>query len=134
MNTRNTHRLRPIALLGATLLATASLTFAAAPAFAAAPGDGGEGTLTIHKLEQPAEVNLGPNDGSEIELEGAKPLVAGFDACAIKELDLSKASDWERIKDITITLTTGGEPIATEGGTALTLQCLGEKTDRKSVV
>lgn len=93
----------------------------AGPALAA-PGEGGEGTLTIHKLEQ-SDAPLGANDGSEIEIGTAKPLVAGFTACTVDDIDLTDPADWERLKNIVLTLEGDGNPVATEDGTTLTLTC-----------
>lgn len=131
MNTTHNRRIRAVSLLGAALLAATSAAFMATPAFAApgtAPGTGGEGTLTVHKLEQPSGGSLGPNDGSEIEIGGAKPLVAGFRACTVEGFDLAIPSDWERIKDIELSLDASGKPIAQEGGTDLTLTCGDEQS------
>ncbi|WP_217135027.1 SpaH/EbpB family LPXTG-anchored major pilin [Leucobacter chinensis] len=114
------------ALAGAAALTLGSTALFAGPAMAA-PGEGGNGTLTVHKLEQPDSGNYGPNDGSEIDTSGAKPLVAGFTACTIDEIDLSVSGDWNRLSNITVTLDSNGTPIATENGTALTLNCGSEQ-------
>ncbi|SJN10646.1 Fimbrial subunit type 2 precursor [Leucobacter sp. 7(1)] len=119
------------ALVGAAALVIGSTALLAGPAFAA-PGDGGTGTLTVHKLEQPEGGDFGPNDGSEIDVSGANPLVAGFTACTIDDIDLTDPADWERLKDITLTLDGGGNPIATEGGTNLALTCGTEETTQAS--
>ncbi|MFF8817710.1 SpaH/EbpB family LPXTG-anchored major pilin [Leucobacter sp. NPDC015123] len=121
MRKNTSRRLALPALLGAAAIAIGSSAFLSGPAFAA-PGEGGEGTLTIHKLEQP-DGPLGPNDGSEIEVGTAKPLVAGFTACTIDDIDLTIAADWERLRDIVLTLDGAGEPVATEDGTPLALTC-----------
>ncbi len=127
MNHSRTRRSTAISLLSVTALALGSVMVFAGPALAA-PGDGGTGTLTVHKLEQPESGDLGPNDGSEVDTSGATPLVAGFTACSIAEIDLSIPSDWERLAGITVTLDSGGNPIAEESGTPLTLNCLPEQT------
>ncbi|MBL3700649.1 SpaH/EbpB family LPXTG-anchored major pilin [Leucobacter luti] len=127
MNTSLSRRTSAISILGVAALALGSVLLLAGPA-AAVPGDGGTGTLTVHKLEQPESGDLGPNDGSEIETTGATPLVAGFTACTIEEIDLTNPADWERLANITVTLDSGGDPVAEEGGTPLTLTCLPEQT------
>lgn len=114
-------RLSLPALLGAAALALGSIAVVAGPALAA-PGEGGEGTLTVHKLEQP-DSPIGANDGSEIEIGTAKPLVAGFTACSIDDIDLTDPADWERLKNIVLTLDGDGNPIATEDGAPLALTC-----------
>lgn len=94
----------------------------AGPAFAA-PGEGGSGTVTVHKLEQP-EGDLGANDGSQLETSGATPLVAGFTACAIADIDLSVSSDWDRLSKLTVTPVEGDAPVVEEaGGGVLALSC-----------
>lgn len=98
----------------------------AAPA-SAAPGEGGEGSITVFKLEQP-DGDFGPNDGSLLDTTGATPVVAGFTACSIDDIDLSAPSDWERLKNITITLTADGSPVVSESGTALSTSCGAEQT------
>ncbi|MBP6684276.1 MAG: SpaH/EbpB family LPXTG-anchored major pilin [Leucobacter sp.] len=126
MNITQHRRIRPVPILGVALLAATSALFLAGPAHAA-PGEGGDGTLTIHKLEQPAGGSLGPNDGSEIEISGATPLVAGFKACTVEGFDLANAGDWERIKNVKLSLDATGAPIAKEGDTTLTLDCGAEQ-------
>lgn len=112
---------RALALLGVATLAAASVVLIGGPALAA-PGDAGSGTLTVHKLEQP-DGAIGPNDGTEIDVSGATPLVAGFTVCGIDDLDLSDPAAWNRLANITINLDPGGNPVATENGTALALSC-----------
>lgn len=89
------------------------------------------GSITVYKLQQP-EGNLGPNDGSKIDASKATPLVAGFTACAIDGIDLSKPSDWTRLSKVTATLDAEGKTVASEGGQALTAStCTPEqKTDK----
>ncbi|MBK0422056.1 SpaH/EbpB family LPXTG-anchored major pilin [Leucobacter sp. CSA2] len=128
MNHFTTRRHRAAAALGVTALALGSLGLLATPAFAV-PGDGGTGSITVHKLEQPAGA-VGPNDGTEItNLGGARPLVAGFTSCAIENFDLSVASNWDRLRNITVTPgAAGAPPVVAEAATALTLtDCLPER-------
>lgn len=124
MKTTQSRSTAALAALGVAALAAASVAMISGPAFAA-PGAGGDGTLTVHKLEQPESGDLGPNDGSEIEISGAKPLVAGFTACTIEGIDLAVSSEWDRLKDIVVTLDGDGKPIAKEGDADLTLDCSG---------
>lgn len=131
MRNTPTRRRTVTALVGAAALVLGSTALLAGPAFAD-PGDGGDGTLTIHKLEQPEGGNLGPNDGSEIDVSSATPLVAGFTVCTIDDIDLTDAADWERLKGITLTLDGNGDPVATEGGTNLTLTCGTEQMTQAS--
>lgn len=102
------------ALVGSAVLVLGSSMMLAGPAMAA-PGEGGDGTLTVHKLEQPEGGDLGPNDGSELPLTGVNPLEAGFTACSIDDIDLTVAADWERLKGIVVTIDPNGDPVATEG-------------------
>ncbi|WP_164512812.1 SpaH/EbpB family LPXTG-anchored major pilin [Leucobacter chromiireducens] len=127
MNSSRTRRTTALSLLSVTAIAVGTVTMIAGPALAA-PGDGGTGTLTVHKLEQPESGNLGPNDGSQIDTGGATPLVAGFTACTIEEIDLTIPADWERLAGVTVTIDGGGNPVAEEGGETLTLTCLPEQT------
>ncbi|KIP51756.1 SpaH/EbpB family LPXTG-anchored major pilin [Leucobacter komagatae] len=127
MNPTPTRKLRGVALLGAAAIAAGAIGFGATPAFAAQPGDGGTGSVTVHKLEQP-DGDFGANDGSELQLPStAVPLVAGFKVCTINGIDLSVASNWNRMKNLTATAgaAAGDAPIVTEAGTALTLSCTG---------
>ena len=115
-------RMSVTALVGSAVLVLGSSMMLAGPAMAA-PGEGGDGTLTVHKLEQPEGGDLGPNDGSELPLTGVNPLEAGFTACSIDDIDLTVAADWERLKGIVVTIDPNGDPVATEGGTTLALTC-----------
>lgn len=126
MRKSTSRRLTATALLGAAALVVGSTALLAGPALAA-PGEAGDGTLTIHKLEQPEGGDLGANDGTEIDASGANPLVAGFTVCEIDGIDLANAADWERLKNITLTLDGNGTPVATEDGNALTLTCGAEQ-------
>lgn len=100
---------------------------APASAVSAAPGDGGTGSITVYKYEQP-DGDLGPNDGSLLPATDAKPVVAGFTSCAIDGIDLSLSSDWERLKSINLTLAGDGSVIATEEGENLSMTCGTEQT------
>lgn len=94
--------LRGATLLGVAALAVTSLGLASAPAFAA-PGNGGQGTITVHKLDQ-AGGSIGANDGTELSLSGTpKFLAAGFKVCTIANIDLSVAADWDKLKGMTAT-------------------------------
>lgn len=126
MTVTASNRARTIALLSTATLAAAAFTMIATPA-SAAPGEGGEGSITVFKLEQP-DGDLGPNDGSILDTTGAKPVVAGFTTCTIDDIDLSAASDWDRLRNITITLDANGSPIVSESGTALSTSCGAEQT------
>ncbi|KIP51773.1 SpaH/EbpB family LPXTG-anchored major pilin [Leucobacter komagatae] len=112
--------------IGVAALALGAVAFSASPALAA-PGEGGTGTVTVHKFEQPAG-DLGANDGTELETSGATPLVAGFAACAIEGIDLGKSADWDRLSNITITPVEGDIPVVEEAGKGeLTLKCGAEQ-------
>ncbi len=120
---RNTNaRKLATALAGVAALVLGSSALVASPALAA-PGEGGDATLTVHKLEQPEGGNIGPNDGSELQPSGAAPLEAGFTTCTIDDINLASPSDWERLKDLTVTVDASGAPIVTENGTELALSC-----------
>lgn len=117
---------RPRSLLAVGAIALGALVLSSGPALAA-PGDAGTGTITVHKLEQGSS-SLGPADGSQLDIGSATPVEAGFTACVITEFDLSDPAAWDRLSNVTVTLTPGGEPVATEGGTPLTLECGTEQT------
>lgn len=121
MNTSRTHWLKGLAALGAAVVAVGVCGLIATPAHAA-PGEGGTGTVSVHKLEQP-DAPFGPNDGSELTATDATPLVAGFTACSIDGIDLSNSAHWNRLQNIGVTLDGDGNPVASEGGTPLTLNC-----------
>ena len=126
MKTLTTRRTVGTSLVGGVVLATIGLAAVASPALAA-PGDGGTGSITVYKLEQP-DGNIGPNDGSKIDTSKYTPLVAGFTACTIDGLDLSVSSNWDRIADMQVTQSGTSKPVVTEKGTELTLTCAGEQT------
>lgn len=117
--------LRATALLGVAALAAGSLGLITTPAFAD-PGAGGTGSITVHKYEEMGK-EMGPNDGSQLDLSGltTNGLVAGFTACTIGGIDLAKASDWSRLKDLTVTAgnPTSTAPAVMEGANRLTLSC-----------
>ncbi|NYD28436.1 SpaH/EbpB family LPXTG-anchored major pilin [Leucobacter aridicollis] len=123
---------RALALLGVAAIAAGALGVGTAPAMAA-PGDGGTGSITVHKHEYTGTV-LGPNDGTELDLSGqtVNGLVAGFTVCAINGIDLSKSADWKRVNALVATggIGPGARPAVTEGGTPLTLSCGIEKPTR----
>ncbi len=114
-------RSRATALFGAAALVAGSVALIATPALAD-PGDGGTGTVTVHKLEQPSG-SIGANDGSEINTSGATPLVAGFTTCAIDGVDLASSADWSRLKDISATINGSGSLVVTENGSPLSVTC-----------
>lgn len=116
-----TPRQRLSSVLGVAAIAVGSVAFLAAPALAA-PGDGEIGSITVHKLEQP-EGNLGPNDGTEIDIDGAVPLEAGFTVCEIEAVNLAEAADWERLIKLEVTLVDGEDPIVTEGEDTHAVDC-----------
>ncbi|SJN08494.1 Fimbrial subunit type 2 precursor [Leucobacter sp. 7(1)] len=129
--------LRTLALLGTTALTAGALGafgIIAAPGFAApafaAPGDGGTGSITVHKHEQ-TSAPLGPNDGTELDLSGqsVNPLVAGFRSCTIGGIDLATQTDWLRLKNLVVTAAPNPAlpPIVTESGTQLPLTCGAEQ-------
>ncbi|MFT0848724.1 SpaH/EbpB family LPXTG-anchored major pilin [Actinomycetaceae bacterium L2_0104] len=105
-------------------IASLGLIAVGAPALAA-PGEGGTGSITIHKYEQPTDGDLGPADGSDLgAITGQKP-VSGveFSICEIGGLDLAGSADWERISDLGVSLNAQGTPVLsfTGSGTAPTL-------------
>ena len=126
MNTPLSSRTAGFALLGGVVIAAVGLSAAGTPAFAA-PGHGGTGSITVHKLEQP-DGPIGPNDGSRIDTAGAEPLVAGFTACAIDGVDLSVAADWDRLGGLRITQNGTARPVVSEDGAELGLDCGAEQT------
>lgn len=96
------------ALLSATFMSLSTMAIAA-------PGEGGNGSITVHKYEQPDE-NLGPNDGSELEPGQVKPVAGvGFTVCEIQGIDLGNAGDWTRLKN----LVAASDGTVTEGGVEL---------------
>lgn len=134
--------LRTLALLGTTALTAGALGafgIIAAPGFAApafaAPGDGGTGSITVHKHEQ-TSAPLGPNDGTELDLSGqsVNPLVAGFRSCTIGGIDLATQTDWLRLKNLVVTpaAAPAQPPAVTEGGIPLPLTCGSEQKTQAS--
>ena len=119
-------RTRGLAAIGTTVLALGSLGLMASPANAA-PGDAGTGTVTVYKLEQP-NGTIGANDGSQLSTAGTTPLVAGFTACAIDDIDLADAADWNRMKNLSAALNGSGLPVVSEGANTLTTTCFTEQT------
>lgn len=122
--------LRFTAAAGAAALIAGSLMILS-PAANAAPGDKGEGTLTIHKLMQPDGGDIGKNDGSELDLTNLTltPLEAGFTVCEISGIDLGNAADWARIKDLQVDWTDReAAPVVTEDGTNIPITCGVEQT------
>ncbi len=79
----------------------------------AAPGEGGEGSITIHKYEQPLDGDLGPADGSDLgEISGQRPVPGvEFSICEIDGLDLGTSADLDRVSDLGVSLDTQGEPV-----------------------
>ena len=118
-------RVRAASLLGAATIVLAGSGLAASPAFAA-PGDGGTGSITVYKFEQPSG-DLGPADGSKLPdsatADAAPVANVGFTTCLIDGVDLTDSAQWERLKNITLTLDATGAPVATENGSALNLTC-----------
>ncbi|MFC5337943.1 SpaH/EbpB family LPXTG-anchored major pilin [Leucobacter denitrificans] len=125
---KNTHTSsrRRVARFGAAALAAGVLATVATPAFAA-PGDGTPGSITVYKLEQPS-TSFGPNDGTALDTTGATPLVAGFTACSVDGIDLTKSADWQRLTDLSVALGVDNTPVVMEGATQLTLTCGSEQT------
>ncbi|ROR97152.1 LPXTG-motif cell wall-anchored protein/fimbrial isopeptide formation D2 family protein [Salana multivorans] len=116
---------RIAAITGVSALLSIAAVGVALPAFAA-PGSGGTGTITVHKFEQPLSGDLGEADGSELTVPSDATALAGvgFRFCVIDDVDLSVASDWDRLKDITATVDAGGDLVVTEApATTLTTTC-----------
>lgn len=126
MEIQHSIRRSGVAILGIAAIAAGALGLTASPALAV-PGDGGTGSITVHKLEQ-GSAPIGANDGSVLDTTGATPLVAGFTACVVDGVDLSVAADWERLKDMTLTLDASGDPVLQEGGAPRTLSACVEQT------
>lgn len=126
VNTSRSRKTRGLAALGTAALALGSILLVATPA-AATPGDAGTGTITVHKLEQ-TNGAVGSNDGSELTVTGAIPLVAGFTACAIDGIDLANSTQWNRLKNLSATLNGSGDLVVTESGTPRTTTCVAEQT------
>ncbi|WP_260273292.1 SpaH/EbpB family LPXTG-anchored major pilin [Propionibacterium freudenreichii] len=109
------------ALIGAAALCVASFaSFAPTASAEDTATSATTGSITVYKLQQP-EGNLGPNNGSKLDTTNAKPLKAGFTACVIDGIDLSKPSDWLRMSKVTATLDSGGKTVVSEGGQPLTV-------------
>lgn len=95
----------------------------------AIPGDGGTGTLTIHKYEQPSG-DLGPSDGSDlgsvtaIPVEGVK-----FSVCQINNLDLATSADWEEVNKATLSNNGASAPGLTYTGSKVPAPTLGTCTE-----
>ncbi|MFD5598867.1 SpaH/EbpB family LPXTG-anchored major pilin [Leucobacter sp. NPDC058333] len=119
---------RAIALLGTAAIAAGSIGLIATPAFAA-PGEGGTGTLTVHKLEQP-DTDFGPANGTELDLSGAGAvgLEAGFTVCSIDGIDLANSAEWSRLSNISASINGSGDVVVNEGGNTLTVTCAAEQT------
>lgn len=126
VSTKRLGRTVGAALLGGALLTTGGLFAAASPA-TAAPGDGGTGSITVYKLEQP-DGPIGPNDGSQLDTTGTTPLVAGFTICSIDDFDLSVSGNWDRLASMSVTQTGTAKPVVTENGTELAMTCGVEQT------
>lgn len=106
------NKAKGLSVLGAGALAIGMLSVAAAPALAA-PGDGGTGSITVYKLAQ-TQGDVGENDGQEITLSGVDYLEAGFKLCPVENVDLAKSADWDRLKNLTATATSGSGVTLTE--------------------
>lgn len=115
-------------LSGAVLVGAAGLAVSV-PALAA-PGDGGTGSLTVHKFEQPGSGDFGPADGTQIAppAEAVPVGGVGFTVCSITDIDLAEASDWDRLKDLVGTVDSGGDLVVTEGGSPVAVDCQPEIT------
>ncbi|GEM_PF-1130552 len=101
----STHKLgaKVFALAAAAAVTTGGIAFAAAPAFAA-PGDGGDGTITVTKYEQP-DGNLGANDGGQLtSISGSPVPIAGstFTVCQVTGVDLTNAADWDKLAGVSL--------------------------------
>ncbi|WP_350258135.1 SpaH/EbpB family LPXTG-anchored major pilin [Scrofimicrobium sp. R131] len=117
-------------LSGAVLVGAAGLAVSV-PALAA-PGDGGTGSLTVHKFEQPGSGDFGPADGTQITPpQGALPVGdVGFTVCSVTGIDLAVPSDWDRLKDLVGTVDNNGDLVVTEGGSPVAVSCQAEvRTD-----
>ncbi|WRS30836.1 SpaH/EbpB family LPXTG-anchored major pilin [Actinomycetaceae bacterium MB13-C1-2] len=107
------------AVVGATVLAISAL--GGGVAMAAVPGDGGTGTIIVHKFENPDTPTGLPADGSAIdptELDGLKPLPGvGFTVVPITGIDLSTQEGWLALKNLSVSVNpTTGEPILSGTG------------------
>ena len=102
-----------MASLGTILLGVGLLTVGTAAN--AAPGDGGDGSITVHKFAQPDTDSGLDNDGSELDSSDLADLEAlkdvGFTVVPIEGLDLSEAGNWDKLKDLDVTLGGDGAPV-----------------------
>ena len=107
-----------MALAAGAFSLTSSAAFADETVPPTKPGDSGVGSITVYKYEQPDEPLSETSDGSELPaeaLENVKPIAGvGFTVCRVGGIDLTKAADWTRLANLTVTLDGEGKAVVTE--------------------
>lgn len=97
------HRRRLLGATGALALGVAVALAGAAPAFADPNIDpDAEGSITVHKLEQPDSPSGLPNDGTEVDTTGLTPLAGvEFTVQQVTSIDLTTNDGWAMTEGLT---------------------------------